>query len=305
MGIYFFDKKIIIISVTLAACLYMVVFPEITIRASKTAIDIWLNSIVPVIMPFFIAAGFLKRIGVCNSLPVRIYPFAMAVLSGYPMGAKISGDYYRDGQINEKELYSLLSYSMVTGPAFIVGTVGVSLLNSYAAGVALALSHYASAVINGLIYGGTGLIKTGTSHRELISSDNQSYYNILTDSILETFKSMAIILAYIMLFMIICVTVSETEFFSSNGYEYGEALITGIMEMTVGCGKMSAVEINTLYLIPGVSFMISFGGLSVLGQSMSMLKNCPVKAPALMKIKFSHGLISAIISFVIYKLMVV
>ena len=51
--------------------------------------------------------------------------------------------------------------------------------------------------------------------------------------------------------------------------------------------------------------MISFGGFSVLGQSLSMLKNCPVTASKLMKIKISHGLISVIISFVICRFVII
>ena len=77
------------------------------------------------------------------------------------------------------------------------------------------------------------------------------------------------------------------------------------MEMTVGCGKMAASGESSLIKLLSVSFMISFGGFSVLGQSLSMLKNCPVTASKLMKIKISHGLISVIISFVICRFVII
>ena len=40
---------------------------------------------------------FLKKTGIVNRISPKVYPFAMALLSGYPMGARITGDYYRDG----------------------------------------------------------------------------------------------------------------------------------------------------------------------------------------------------------------
>lgn len=305
MGLYFFDKKKIIIIGSLLACGYMVIFPEITMRASKAAIDIWLNSIVPVIMPFFIAAGFLKGIGVCSNLPVRLYPFIMAMLSGYPMGAKITGDYYREGRIQDDRIYGLLSYSMITGPAFILGTVGVSLLNSYRMGVILAVSHYCGALLNGFLFGGYMSVKTDRVQNNTDSSSGVSYYSVLTEAMLDSFKSVAIILAYIMLFMIVCSTISESGIFDGESGRLPEALINGIMEMTVGCGKMAASGESSLIKLLSVSFMISFGGFSVLGQSLSMLKNCPVTASKLMKIKISHGLISVIISFVICRFVII
>ena len=75
----------------------MVVFPSVTESGSKSAIVIWANAIVPVLLPFFIFADFIKRTGNLQRLPVQLYPLLIAVLSGYPMGAKIVGDLVGDG----------------------------------------------------------------------------------------------------------------------------------------------------------------------------------------------------------------
>ena len=78
----------------------MVVFPSVTESGSKSAIIIWANAIVPVLLPFFIFADFIKRTGNLQRLPVQFYPFLIAVLSGYPMGAKIVGDLVDDGTLS-------------------------------------------------------------------------------------------------------------------------------------------------------------------------------------------------------------
>ena len=73
----------------------MIVFPEVTETGSKTAIVLWINSIVPVLLPFFIFSDFIKRTGDLDRLPASVYPFVVAFLSGYPMGAKIVGDFIK------------------------------------------------------------------------------------------------------------------------------------------------------------------------------------------------------------------
>lgn len=78
MGFKIFEKNKIIIGGALFCCLIMVIFPEVTAQASKEAINLWLNSIVPILFPFFIAANFLKSTRHCGTNFIRkIYPFAM------------------------------------------------------------------------------------------------------------------------------------------------------------------------------------------------------------------------------------
>ena len=48
-----------IIAAAAAICAaVMVAFPEVTESGAKSAIAIWLNSVVPVLLPFFIFADF-------------------------------------------------------------------------------------------------------------------------------------------------------------------------------------------------------------------------------------------------------
>ncbi len=102
---------------------------------------------------FFYCGKFFEKDGHCQQNFTKVYPFAMALLSGYPMGARITGDYYRDGMIDKEQMKWILSYSMVTGPAFLIGAVGVEFLGSHKLGVILAVSHYASAIVNCVFYG--------------------------------------------------------------------------------------------------------------------------------------------------------
>ena len=101
------NKLIMAASLCFAAA--MVVFPAVTESGSKTAIVIWANPIVPILLPFFIFADFIKRVGNPEKLPLRVYPFAVAFMSGYPMGAKIVGDLTARGFFTIEEGKHVLS----------------------------------------------------------------------------------------------------------------------------------------------------------------------------------------------------
>lgn len=300
MGFNFFEKNRIVTAGAVSFCLVMIIWPEVTALASREAIELWLNSIVPSLLPFFIVSGFLRQTGFGEKVSPKAYPFVMAFLSGYPMGAKVAGDYYRDRRIGDAQLKWILSYSCVTGPAFLIGAAGIEFLGSHRAGMVLALSHYGAAFFNYIFYRPGGMFCEGetverTGERKKTGRDN--YYNLLTDAILDSFKSIAIILAYIILFMI------ATDLLQFSGLLHvvpggaGPSFVKGLFEMTVGCSGVAVSPVGEPVKAALCAFLISFGGLSVTGQSMSMLRNCGVSAWAFLRMKLIHGCISGLLAF--------
>ena len=298
MGFKVFEKNRVIIGAAICCCLIMVVFPEITATASKEAINLWLNSVVPILLPFFIAANFLKNTGIVSRISPTIYPFVMGMLSGYPMGARIAGDYYLSGCLSREQLYRVLSYSMITGPAFLIGTVGHEFLGSHQLGIVLAVSHYGGAMINRVFYGKDGEKKRRTgSGRSSDAACRRGYYEIFTDAILDSFRSVAIILAYIMIFMIAVDLIQFSGFLRLAPTAEAAAVFKGFLEMTVGCNSLRMCQCSQLVKLTLASFMVTFGGLSVMGQSMSMLRGCGVSFKKLFLMKLTQGILSAIIAF--------
>ncbi len=301
MGFSMFKNKMIIF-LAVFFCLTMVIFPEITTEASKSAISLWLNAVVPTLFPFIIMANFIQRTGIVRRMPMGIYPLVMALLSGYPMGARITAEAYRSGYIDEQNLPRILSYSMITGPAFLIGAVGVNFFHSQMSGYILAVSHYAGALLNSLFYGGLFIQNPSPPIGSWRLGD--SYGEYLTDSILDGFKTIGIILAYIMMFMIGTDLLQFSGFFRLMEQDYMASLLKGMLEMTVGCDGLSRCQCSAMTKLVLSSFLISFGGFSVIGQTVSMLKGCPIKLTQLIKMKLTHGIISAILTFTIHAFVV-
>lgn len=278
----------------------MVVLPEVTEEGSKTAIIIWANSIVPVLLPFFIFSDFIKSTGNFRIFPPKIYPFVIAFMSGYPMGAKIVGDYMRSNKVSFNEGKKILSYSLVTGPAFILFTIG-SFLGSTKAAFLVAMSHYLGAILNKNFY-----FTSKKSEKIAFSTEqNGDYLENFSYAIGNGFKAMATILAYLMFFTIGVNMLQHIGVFHYINNPTVISVIKGIFEITLGINLVGMCDISIKMKTIIASGLLSFGGLSVIGQSMAMMRNTDMKLKDIMEVKFTHGLISAILATLLVNLVVI
>lgn len=294
------NKNKIVIGGASIFVIMMVVLPEVTEEGSKTAIIIWANSIVPVLLPFFIFSDFIKNTGNFQILPPKIYPFIVAFMSGYPMGAKIVGDYIRDNKVSLNEGKKILSYSLVTGPAFIIFTIG-SFLGSTKAALLVAISHYLGAILNkNFYYTSKKSVKTTLSTEKKVDyMENFSY------AIGNGFRAMATILAYLMFFTIGINMLEHIGFFHYINNQAMVSVLKGIFEMTLGINLVGMCDISIKMKTIMASWLVSFGGLSVIGQSMAMMRNTYMQTKDIVEVKFTHGLISAILATLLVNLVVI
>ena len=281
----------------------MVCFPQVTESGSKSAIMIWANSIVPVLMPFFIFSDFLKRTGNMEWIPLKIYPFLMAFISGYPMGAKVTADLVSKHALSRETGRHILSCSLVTGPAFLMGTIG-SFLGSTEAAAVTALAHYGGALLNGMLWkqDEIGIKNTAVIHRN--TADRKT--GLLDDfsrSIMAGFRGMAVILAYLMFFMIGINLLEEAGVFTVTENETVTSMLKGMVEMTAGTSMIGSCNISLHLKTVLTAFLVSFGGLSVIGQSVSMAEGSGIGLSDIIKIKITHGLLAGILA-VIFSLLV-
>lgn len=292
-------KEKIIFAITIAFAVSMVFFTENTENGTKVAIVIWLNSIVPVLLPFFIFSDFIKRTGMLQSLSPQIYSFASAFLSGYPTGAKVVSDYLSEKQLTLKEGKYILSYSLVTGPAFIIFTIG-EFIGSREGAVIVAIAHYTGAIINSLPYRAP-LQKNMTYSAPI----NHNYLAAFTNAIFEGFRAMIIILAYLIFFNIIINMAGEAGLWTFVGDEKVSAMIKGLIEMTVGINAIGMCYISTKLKVILAAFLVSFGGLSVIGQSASIASGSGITFADVVKIKITHGLWAGIVATLIVNFVII
>ncbi|MBQ3123356.1 MAG: hypothetical protein IJC14_04265, partial [Firmicutes bacterium] len=223
----------------------MMIYSEISILAAKKGIAIWAGSILPAMLPFLVFSGFISRMNIGEYMDRRLFTFIMSAISGYPTCAKITGDMIRRGEITKEQGKSIFAFSNVTGPAFIIGVVGNGFIGSSKAGIIIALSHYISAVLAGIIVSCVFLNHTDEiriKKNNVNHISDASIFDTLTYSITDALKTLGIILCYIVIFMFVT-DIIDVVILSCKD-EMTKALYKGLIEMSVGCASLSGTEID-------------------------------------------------------------
>lgn len=283
---------------------YIILSPNRFIAAMLDGISVWTFNVLPSILPFMILTsaliqlGFMEKVSkpfakpfskIYRTSPHSGYVFLLSILSGYPLGSKMIAELYENGKISQNDTYKMSSFCSNSGPMFIIGSVGVSMLISKTAGYILFLAHIISALINGLFYRN---LKYSEDYLARNDKDKQSAsFNDIISSSIQGILNIAVIIA---LFFV--VTESFTPILNLLPSE-SSSIFKGILEMTQGCLAVSKAY-NLRWSIPICSFLISFGGISTLIQSIVLLKkvNMPLWLFTLQKL--TQGVLAFLVALI-------
>lgn len=306
--------------------IFLILFSSNNLVAAKNGLSLWASSVVPSLLPFFIATELLSYTNIISSLgnilnkfmrPIFNVPgegsFAllMGIVSGYPVGAKIVSNLKKQGICTTEECERLLAFTNNSGPLFIIGTVGISLFSSSAIGFKLFIVHLTSCLLVGFLFrwwksrrNDSHLVRGAT----LISPSNLSFNNlgtVLSDSIQSAINSVVIIGGFVVLFSVIVSMLNSSQIlnilcqFISPALKiihvpqiYAQSIITGIIEVTNGV-KLAAIATNPISIVV-CSFLLGFGGISVLLQVLSITSKAKISIKPYIIGKFMQACFSAV-----------
>lgn len=306
---------------------FLVLFSSDNLLAAKNGMLLWATSVVPSLLPFFIATEILSYTNIVSFFgrflnkfmrPLFNVPgegsFAliMGIISGYPVGAKIVSNLKSQGICTDVECERLLAFTNNSGPLFVIGTVGVSLFSSSNIGIKLFIAHLLSCILVGFLFR-WWKTNTRTSSASTVSTNttvNSLYFSnlgsVLSKSIQNAIQSVIIIGGFVVLFSVIISMLKSSGLLNllSNFlnpflkllhipivYSYG--IITGIIEVTNGV-KLVAINTNSVSILIA-SFLLGFGGISVLLQVLSITSEAKISIKPYILGKFLQAFFSAII----------
>ncbi|MCD7820488.1 MAG: hypothetical protein LUH07_15790, partial [Lachnospiraceae bacterium] len=114
---------------------YLLLCPQTALHSARDGLLLWYHSVLPVIFPFMFLSTLTLRILDADSLPeafsrplTRLFGCtaygAFVILAGYlcgfPMGAKLTGDLYREKKITREEAHFLYGFANNLSPGFIL-----------------------------------------------------------------------------------------------------------------------------------------------------------------------------------------
>ena len=218
----------------------------------------------------------------------------LSMLVGFPSGAVYINKYLENNLIDEEEAVKLLSISFFPTPSFVISSVGVLFLGNIKYGIIILISLYITNFLLGIF------IRNKSNNKGVLNNDirnTKSFGIILKESILLSFNTLIIILGSITIFMII----SNLIFYYLSFNPFIESIISSILEMTNGIKKISDLSLTILLKILFITFSLSFSGLSIHSQVLSILSKPPIYKKVFINRIFA-SILSIIISYIIYSL---
>lgn len=299
--------------------LVMILFPAASYEGASTGLLLWFHNVLPNLLPFIIISNLMIRLNITKQLskvffpvlgrifrvsPEGCYPIVIGFLSGIPMGAKSTADLITEKKIHSNEGQFLFTMCNNASPMFIIGYIAISQLKVPQIKYTLFAIIYISTILSALLYRYFGRwIQSITSKNSLDDMDNidtptgtesiRFSFSLLDNSIMNGFEVVTKIGGYIILFSILAQIINEI----GPDISFYKAFLMGIFEITTGISQICKTGLNINTKIVLVAVLTSFGGLSGIAQTKSVLGNTRLSMISYVIVKFISALIAFLITF--------
>lgn len=323
-------KRNIIPTMFLMFTICLIIFSKSNIQAVKNSLNIWVNNVIPSLLPFFIATELLNHTNIprvignmfnkimrplFNVPGIGAYALFMGIISGYPVGAKIVTNFKNNNQCTKEEAERLIAFTNNSGPLFILGTVGITLFYDASIGLLLLFTHILACISVGIIF---RFWKTKEKEkRNTDTVDTNITFNslgeVLSKSIVSAINSVVLIGGFIILFGIILSILQKTYILNflkllivpcfnllNINSEFIIPILTGLLELTNGAASISCIASKNLAInVIICAFLLGFGGISIMLQVLSIISKSDISIKPYILGKLLHGTLAAFYTFII------
>ncbi|MGB9887557.1 MAG: nucleoside recognition domain-containing protein [Moorellales bacterium] len=239
--------------------------------------------------------------------------------SGPPVAATMVAELRRRHLCTRHEAEKLLGFAHNASPLFLLAAVPVGMLGNAALGWPLAAAHYGANLILGLCWRWYGCGDRAAPGRERLlagAADLLSGYEIApatglpgltADAFLQAFRTLLLVAGYMTISAVglalleeagILLLLEETLFrpllsWLSLSPDLGEALATGMVEMTLGAHHASQVSAPLIDRLSVISLILGWSGLSVYGQVASVLTGTDIRLTPYLLSRLAQGLLAS------------
>lgn len=293
---------------------------ENILNSVKFSLNIFKNNIFPSLFPFFILSsllinyGFVELMsGIFQNTMNKIFKinskcafiFFMSIISGNPANSKYIRKLYLNKDINKYEANKILCFSSFTSPLFILGAIQI-FLNNKEIPILIMICHYLSNIIIGISMRNyhpskpekkITLKKAINNMHEKRINNKKSFGNILTNSITNSINTLLLILGVVTICLVLTTIINSNISLNSTL----QSILNGFIEMTQGL-KYISIE-NIPLKMKGIltTMILSFGGLSVHLQIMSILSDTDIKYLPFLTSRILASLISGILMYITFE----
>ena len=281
-------KQRIITLFCICLLLFLLVHPEEALLSAKDGMSLWLNVMIPTLLPFLILTGILLKTGNIPQLleplapfwkhffgisPAGAYVLILGFLCGYPMGAKLAHDLYINHQISQREGENLLTFSCNASPAFIFSYLSQNILEGKIPPHSLLLILLSADFVcmlffRFLVYHGNTVSSVKPEYRKKETYQQDSTGVILDVSIMSGFETITRLGGYILIFSLLFTGFYHYWPFCSQN----KILLTSPIELTTGLHQIAQSAFSWKIKYITSMTLTAFGGFCVMFQTKSVLE---------------------------------
>lgn len=283
-----------------AGMLILILDSQLVFRSAAEGIDMCLKSIIPALFPFLVVSSMITGCVCINkkgqsSIITKFmgipsgteYLLLLGFLGGYPNGAQNVYQLYDGKNIKRKDAERMLPICNQAGPAFIFGMIPC-LFTSLWIPFTLWVIQIVSALVASAILPGKS---RNAAHHCMGNSRN------VVAALQTAVRTMGWICGWVVLFRIIIVFIEQRVFAFLPVIL--QVIIAGLLELSNGIFSLNATH-NEFVRFVLTSVFLSFGGLCVLLQTKSVVKDLSLNVYFLGKVM--QLLIAMLLSVIIYPL---
>lgn len=266
--------------------------PEITVLGAKTGLNLWLNSVVPSLLPFLIFSNLLFEADAVSYLTALLSPLcrllfgtskdgSFAVISGFlcgfPMGSKSCLELVKHQKIKKEEAAYLVSFCNNASPAFVISFICHGIFSGKN-GLLLPVlfSFYSAPLITGILFRFLFRKQTNEPDLSLQSSSPPAAFQFqyLDHAIMNAFQTIVRLGGYITFFAVLSAFLQSAVFLPIPL----RLFLTAVIELTTGASLLGKLPVSLKLRVIAVCACVSFGSLSGFAQSYTLLKEGEIPA---------------------------
>jgi len=259
------------------------------------------------------------------------FVLAVGYTSGYPIGAMIAARLRTQGLCTRVEAERLMAFTNNSSPLFMLVAVPVGMFNNPQLGPVIALAHYAANLTLGFFlrfYGRhdseilnfpparDGLLKRAFREMFAVYQKKQSTMGkILKEATGNAVHNLLNIGGFIILFAVLIQLLTAAGFisylaqklsllFTPLGFSSNilPALVSGLIEMTVGTKLASEASVPLQQQVLVVSMILAWSGLSIHAQAASMIAETDIRMLPFVLTRIAHAALAALYTYVLFNL---
>ena len=301
-------------AVVVAAGVAIILHPREISAAVLDSLSLCVNTLLPALFPFFVLSSLVIKLDLFRPLTRCLQrsmetlfhlpgqcasALVLGLIGGYPTGAKMAAELYRNGLCSKEEAENLLSFCNNCGPAFLFGAVGCGIFGGVEYGLLLTGVHDTAALLTGVLLNRCG----GRTHliHPRYAARPTSLAAAFVDSVTGAMGAMLNLCSFVLCFGAITrlITLSGLPRLAADlclpflTPQAGEALMLGLLEMTHGVTSLSDETLPVRLILTAA--LLGWGGVSVHCQVLGLLRDTDLSPRKYLQGKLLHSIISALL----------